>query len=728
MMLLAVIGGVSLNSLRAQETITIGSGTDDAADLPVYSYYNYSVSQQIYLAEEMQGKSGNITSISLINVSGTQLNTRNIEVYMTHTTETCFSTTSSYTNFISMTAADQVYAGTYTFDSSTQYSTIELETPFAYNGQDNIILTFVDNTGNCVGSAAQSNGFYTFNSGTYRAVAHKQDSWGAYDITTLQAANGTSFVSNAAPRSAVNQIQFTFAASGEDPEEPGSEYATTFSFDFENENLSDFTLIDADGDGLNWFIDGNGFDGYKASSQSYGILPGGYQNVALTPDNYLVTNEKYSIVSNSELTFHVACPWEEHYGVAISEDGVNFTTVFEESYTGSGGKDQTVDLSAYAGQNVYIAIRHFNCSNGYFVSVDNLVLTGDASGEEPVDPIEPEVVQYRIKASTTGKYLHAFNNTKHESGAFGGVGVADFAESNAQIFTIEEGTNNQVYFRNADGYYVKCWAWNVDAYSTTDKTALIMDDAGDGTFYLRNCDNQKYFKIEYVDAGGQYFAFGDCDGSNCPVETWTLVPVETEQPTAPATPTNLAATATGETTIVLTWDAVEGATSYNVYSGTTTVATALTETAYTVENLTAGTEYCYNVTAVNEAGESEATADACATTNTAGPVNPEEGDFIVVGDVNTTGSTSVAPFRNSSKYSWVETYYPKEELGQAMTITSLAYKCATVNAGTGYTLTADEIEIYIGETDNDNHSSSAVWVPQDELTSSSEKKNGNHSH
>ena len=86
MMLLTILGGVSINSLRAQETITIGSGTDNAADLPVYSYYNHSVSQQIYLAEEMQGKSGNITSISLINTSGTQLNTRNIEVYMTHTT------------------------------------------------------------------------------------------------------------------------------------------------------------------------------------------------------------------------------------------------------------------------------------------------------------------------------------------------------------------------------------------------------------------------------------------------------------------------------------------------------------------------------------------------------------------------------------------------------------------------------------------------------------------
>ena len=88
-------------------------------------------------------------------------------------------------------------------------------------------------------------------------------------------------------------------------------------------------------------------------------------------------------------------------------------------------------------------------------------------------------------------------------------------------------------------------------------------------------------------------------------------------PTAPAAPTNLVATATGQTTISLTWNAVQNATSYNVYNGETVVVSGLTVTSYTVEGLTAGTEYCYNVTAVNEIGESEHSTEACATTEEA---------------------------------------------------------------------------------------------------------------
>ena len=91
-------------------------------------------------------------------------------------------------------------------------------------------------------------------------------------------------------------------------------------------------------------------------------------------------------------------------------------------------------------------------------------------------------------------------------------------------------------------------------------------------------------------------------------------PEEPEEPTAPAAPTNLVATATGQTTISLTWTAVPNATSYNVYSNENVVASGLTATSYIFENLTAGTQYCYNVTAVNEVGESEASTEACATT------------------------------------------------------------------------------------------------------------------
>ena len=88
-----------------------------------------------------------------------------------------------------------------------------------------------------------------------------------------------------------------------------------------------------------------------------------------------------------------------------------------------------------------------------------------------------------------------------------------------------------------------------------------------------------------------------------------------ETPVGLAAPTNVVATATSTTTIVLTWDAVDGATEYNIYtpSSFSYNVYGVTETTYTFEGLTADTEYCFNVSAVSLTDESD-TAEACATT------------------------------------------------------------------------------------------------------------------
>ena len=53
-------------TLNAQQVeLQIGEGTDQSFVLPTNEFFNYSVSQQIYTAEEMQDTYGTITDIAI---------------------------------------------------------------------------------------------------------------------------------------------------------------------------------------------------------------------------------------------------------------------------------------------------------------------------------------------------------------------------------------------------------------------------------------------------------------------------------------------------------------------------------------------------------------------------------------------------------------------------------------------------------------------------------------
>ncbi|MDI6562349.1 fibronectin type III domain-containing protein [Bacillus altitudinis] len=72
----------------------------------------------------------------------------------------------------------------------------------------------------------------------------------------------------------------------------------------------------------------------------------------------------------------------------------------------------------------------------------------------------------------------------------------------------------------------------------------------------------------------------------------------------PKEPQNLSFTATSDS-ITVTWDAVEGATSYNVYRGADKrLDKNVTDTSYVATGMNPDTKLTINVTAVNEAGES----------------------------------------------------------------------------------------------------------------------------
>jgi fibronectin type 3 domain-containing protein len=94
----------------------------------------------------------------------------------------------------------------------------------------------------------------------------------------------------------------------------------------------------------------------------------------------------------------------------------------------------------------------------------------------------------------------------------------------------------------------------------------------------------------------------------------------------PSAPAGVSATG-GANQVSVSWAAVSGATSYNLYWSTSTGVTVASGTKiagatspFLQTGLAAGTSYFYVVTAVNSAGEGAASAQASATTNAPAPV------------------------------------------------------------------------------------------------------------
>ena len=115
-----------------------GSTTDQY--LPSYSYYNYTLSQQIYTVEEL-GSAGLISSIAFFNGGSTK--TRSYDVYLVSTTKSTFS---GATDWVTVTSDNLMFSGSVEM-TANDWTTIEFNTPFVYDGVSNLVLVVDDNTG-----------------------------------------------------------------------------------------------------------------------------------------------------------------------------------------------------------------------------------------------------------------------------------------------------------------------------------------------------------------------------------------------------------------------------------------------------------------------------------------------------------------------------------------------------------------------------------------------------
>ena len=161
-------------------------------------------------------------------------------------------------------------------------------------------------------------------------------------------------------------------------------------FDFENAaNYGNWTFVDGDGDGNNWTLDylrdqGAGHNGSNGMLASASWSPS--TGMALTPNNW-VFSEAITLPNESGLTLNWwdkgqdASYAEEHYAVYICTEATvasasATTPVWEGNSTGDW-RNLTASLDAYAGQTIYIAFRHYNVSDMFYLDIDDI---GIASG------------------------------------------------------------------------------------------------------------------------------------------------------------------------------------------------------------------------------------------------------------------------------------------------------------------------------------------------------------
>ncbi|MBO7193053.1 MAG: family 20 glycosylhydrolase [Bacteroidaceae bacterium] len=188
-------------------------------------------------------------------------------------------------------------------------------------------------------------------------------------------------------------------------------------------------------------------------------------------------------------------------------------------------EEDTYGINAYGGYN----IMYKNYSIEQITDGKYSVLKGKEPGElpgqpeQPEQPVVPEVL-YRIKSVSQNKYLNIEAvNMNYATGPKGSVGIADYAEDNCQIFSLEDAGNDKFYFVSADGYYIVCRQWNIDASNLGSKSPLGIEYKNETEFYIKN--GSQYFKVGPVDGdANSYYPY--CDAPFSAAELWVLEEVE----------------------------------------------------------------------------------------------------------------------------------------------------------------------------------------------------------
>ena len=226
---------------------------------------------------------------------------------------------------------------------------------------------------------------------------------------------------------------------------------------FESGLPATWTTLDNDGDTYIWYELVNAGDPVITGHTGVGLMTSAsWSTVALTPDNWLITPQ-INLTSASYISYWVCGQdpdWAgEHYGVYISTTGTSvsdFSLLFQETLptpeTARTWYNRHININSYSG-NVYIAFRHFNCSDMFRINLDDILVSAGT------DITENENVNVSIYPNPANNVLNVTANgyNKMEIINFLGQVVINENVSNTNFEVNVSNLNSGVYFVRLQG-------------------------------------------------------------------------------------------------------------------------------------------------------------------------------------------------------------------------------------------------------------------------------------
>lgn len=397
-----------VSDVKAQETLTVynGTGTYTVLPLDINNYCYSTKSQYVIPATNLTNMvGGTISSITYYTNSNNvpYITTTDVKVYLKEVSYTKFSTA----KFETLTDAKLVYTGKISVVKSGDGGivVITLDKPYTYNGGNLLIST--ENT------EKQTNGNYI----QFLGLRYQTDGVGVsgtdYETTGTIKASKKNFLP---------QTTFTYTFTPEITKVEATPNSATVTWTGKNDNyllryakvelFDDFengldkwkTVRNGEGViGSDWYQKEGCFnDNVAPHSGTHTAVSRSWANQDYDVDNWLISPQ---VTLGGTLKFWVRDDgkWHEYYEVLVStttQDISAFECVAKPGNASAVWTEITVDLSKYAGQKGYFAIRNKDKGQNYLQIDDICLYPEDKSWTEVKDVTSPCVIDNLDGATT----------------------------------------------------------------------------------------------------------------------------------------------------------------------------------------------------------------------------------------------------------------------------------------------------------------------------------------